>query len=448
MRPRIWPLTTCGASGLAGADERGARARARAAEALAGVARGGRRPDTVLAEADGAADRDGALVRALVMTSLRWHHRLEWQLAQLLRRPLASRDAALGALLRVGLTQLQWLRIPDHAAVSATVAAAPMIGCKHARGLVNAVLRRFLRERRALDERMQLDRVAMTSHPQWMIDAIEADWPERADEIFAANNARAPMWLRVNTRRTDHASYLERLRAEGIDAEPGPAGTSAIVLDEPQPMRSLPGYDAGLVSVQDGAAQAVAGFLGLEPGMRVLDACAAPGGKAAHIAESCPALSELVALDRDAARLVSVSDELERLGLDARLVHADATEIEDWWDGRPFDRVLVDAPCSALGVLRRHPDIKLKRTPEDVERAVALQARLLERLWPTLARGGRMLYVTCTLLARENAAQIGRFAASTEGAEATGPGPSGPIQRLPGETGMDAFYYASVTKRA
>lgn len=425
----------------------GARVRARAAEVLAGVVAGGQRPEVLLAEAGDAADRDGAFIRALVMTALRWHHRLEWQLGRLLRRPLSDRDAALGALLRVGLVQLEWLRVPDHAAVSATVAAAPLIGCGHAKGLVNAVLRRYLRERETLAGELEAERVARTSHPAWMIEAIEADWPEQAEAIFAANNERAPMWLRVNVARTTRGAYLERLADAGIGAEPGPEGTAAVVLAEPRTMRSLPGYAEGLVSVQDGAAQAAAGFLGAGPDMRVLDACAAPGGKTAHIAETCPGLAELVALDRDAARLARVGDELKRLGLDAELRHADAADPAAWWDGRPFDRMLVDAPCSALGVLRRHPDIKLRRTPADVERAEALQARLLAALWPVLAPGGCMLYVTCTLLARENAAQIERFVAATEGCELVGPGADGGIQRLPGETGMDGFYYALMTKR-
>lgn len=423
----------------------GAAARARAAEVVAGVVRGGR-PEELMAEAQ--AGRDAALIRALVMSALRWHHRLEWQLGRLLRRPLSGRDVLLGALLRVGLTQLQGFRVPAHAAVSATVAAAALVGCAHAKGLVNAVLRRFLRERRGLDTAMAADRVALTSHPRWIVDAIEADWPERADEIFAANNEQAPMWLRVNVARTDRGAYLERLEQAGIDAEPGPAGPSAIVLTEPRPMRTLPGFADGLVSVQDAAAQAAAGYLGVEPGMHVLDACAAPGGKTAHIAESCPGLDELVALDRDAQRLATARAELERLGLSATLVHADAIETSAWWDGRPFDRILVDAPCSALGVLRRHPDIKLKRTPEDVAQAIGVQARLLDALWPLLAPGGRLLYVTCTVLARENRGQIERFTAVTDDADVAGPGPSGPIQRLPGETGMDGFYYALMTKRS
>lgn len=426
---------------------RGAPARARAAEAVAAVVQGRGRPERVLGAVD-ETQRDGALIRALTMTALRWHHRLEWQLGQLLERPLGAADAKLGALLRVGLAQLQWFRVPDHAAVAATVGAAPLVGRGHAKALVNAVLRRFLRERAQLDSRMQADRVALTSHPQWIVDAIEADWPEQADAILAANNERAPMWLRVNARRMDREGYLERLAAAGIEAEPGAAGPSAVLLAEPRPMRTLPGYAEGLVSVQDGAAQAAAGYLGAEPGMRVLDGCAAPGGKAAHVAESCPGLAELVALERDGERLATMRRELERLGLEARLVQADATDTRAWWDGEPFDRVLVDAPCSALGVLRRHPDIKLRRTPGDVAQAVALQAELLERLWSVLAPGGRMLYVTCTVLARENGRQIERFAARTAGVELAGPGPAGGLQRLPGETGMDGFYYASMTKRS
>jgi 16S rRNA (cytosine967-C5)-methyltransferase len=382
----------------------------------------------------------------LLYGSLRWHHRLQWQVGELLTRALAPKDAELAALLRVGLTQLQATRIPTHAAVSATVEASGLLGVGHARGLVNAVLRRFLRERDALLGRGDLVEEAHFSHPAWLIAAIRADWVENWRSLLAANNAPPPMWLRVNARGAERAAYLARLREDGIDATATSSVASGILLSEPCPTKSLPGYESGDVSVQDGAAQLAAGFLNLRAGLHVLDACAAPGNKTAHLLESCPGLGAVVALDRDAERLDSVRENLARLGLEATLLHADALAPRDWWDGRAFDRILLDAPCSALGVIRRHPDIKILRTPDEVERAVDLQARLLDALWPLLAPGGRLVYATCTVLRRENGAQIEGFLERTPDAALTGPGPQGALQILPGEADMDGFYYACLDK--
>src|SRR5690606_35137909 len=234
------------------------------------------------------AERDAALVRALAYGACRWHHRLEWQVGQLLSRPLARRDAALGALLRVGLLQLQSMRVPDHAAVSATVDAAPLVGSARAKGLVNAVLRRYLRERERLDAAMAGAPVARFSHPRWIIDALRADWPDDWEGILDANNAAPPMWLRVNLRRAGRDDYIGRLKEAGIEAEASGAEGAAVLLAAPLPMSQLPGYDTGDVSVQDAAAQLAAEMLGASAGHRVLDACAAPGGKTAHLLERTP----------------------------------------------------------------------------------------------------------------------------------------------------------------
>jgi 16S rRNA (cytosine967-C5)-methyltransferase len=391
--------------------------------------------------------RDASLLRALVYAALRWHHRLEWQLERLLTRPLARSDVELAALLRVGLVQLQALRIPEHAAVSATVDACKLLGLAHAQGLVNAVLRRFLRERAQLLAQSALDEEARYSHPQWLIDALRADWGAATEGILEANNELPPMWLRANRRVTDPARYVQILRDQGIEARTDERARSGILLAEPVATSSIPGYADGTVSIQDGAAQLAADLLDLQAGQRVLDACAAPGGKTAHILETCPDLRCVVALDRDPERLGLVRENLERLKLDATLVAADALGTHDWWDGHAFERILLDAPCSSVGVVRRHPDIKVHRDQSDVTTAAELQARLFDALWPMLAPGGRLVYATCSLLKRENAEQVERFRARTPDAVPLGPTPPAGLQIFPGEANMDGFYYACLGKQ-
>ena len=380
--------------------------------------------------------------------ALRWHQRLEWQTARLLTKPLKPGQLELGALLEVGLLQLQEMRIPEHAAVSATVDAAALLGSRDAASLVNAVLRRFQRERAALDAALAADDEARLSHPRWLLEQLAHDWPDDWQRICAANNSPAPMWLRVNERRTTRGDYLARLKAAGFGARADEEVATAIVLDAPQPVDVLPGFAAGDASVQDVAAQRAAGFLDLAPGQRVLDACAAPGGKTGHILESCPGLDEVWALDRDARRLARVRANLDRLQLPARLVAGDATRPEGWWDGRPFDRILLDAPCSAVGVIRRHPDIKVLRRPEDVARAVVLQSRLLRALWPLLAPRGRLVYATCSVLRSENDAQIAAFLSTAEASEGPGTAQLSGCQSLPGDADGDGFYYACLLKSA
>ncbi|HEX7079799.1 MAG TPA: 16S rRNA (cytosine(967)-C(5))-methyltransferase RsmB [Gammaproteobacteria bacterium] len=427
----------------------GAAARAAAARAVARVVAGASLDDA-LAALPPLPERDASLARALAFGACRWHHRLEWQASRLLDRPLPRRETTLAALIRVGLLQLQSMRVPDHAAVSATVEAARLVGAPRAKGLVNAVLRRFLRERAQLDAEMAAHPTALHSHPAWLIERIRADWPDDWPAILDANNAAPPMWLRVNLARTTRERYLERLEAAGLRAErgpPPPGAPAAILLAEPLPTARLPGFAEGEVSVQDASAQLAAELLDLAPGQRVLDACAAPGGKTAHALERCGALAELWAVDRDASRLDTVRATLTRLGLTAKakLVHGDAARPDEWWDGRPFDRVLLDAPCTALGVIRRHPDIKLLRKPDDVRRAAALQAELLAALWPLLRPGGRLVYATCTVLRAENGEQIERFLSATPDAEITAGRP--PFVTRPGEANRDGFYYACIDKQ-
>jgi 16S rRNA (cytosine967-C5)-methyltransferase len=424
----------------------GALLRASAATLVARILRERVPAEDAIAAAPRVAVRDAALLAALVFGALRWHHRLAWQTAQLLTRPLKAGQVELAALLHVGLLQLQHFRIPAHAAVSATVDAAAELGLRDARGLVNAVLRRYQRERDALEARARDDVEAAYSHPRWLVERLERDRPEDWQGVLEANNAPAPMWLRVNRLKIGTAEYLAKLESAGVGASASGDLATAVALDEPRNVEELPGFAAGEVSVQDVAAQRAATLLDLAAGQRVLDACAAPGGKTGHILEACPGLTEVWALDRDAGRLARVRANLDRLGLDARLVHGDATAPADWWDGRPFDRILLDAPCSAIGVIRRHPDIKVLRRPQDVEGAAALQAALLEALWPLLKPGGLLVYATCTLLRQENDDQIAAFLAAHAG---PGPGPvlaASPLQTVPGEARGDGFYYACLRK--
>jgi 16S rRNA (cytosine967-C5)-methyltransferase len=390
------------------------------------------------------AARDQPLLAALVLGTLRWHYRLEWQARHLLARPLARGQTALAALLRVGLLQLQQLRIPPHAAVSTTVDAAALLGVRRAGGLVNAVLRRFQREREQLEHLALAAPEARFAHPSWLIEALRADHPDAWAQILDANNAPPPLWLRVNLARTTRAAYLEKLASAGLDATAAADADSAVLLAEPVGVESLPGFAAGEVSVQDLSAQRAAPLLDLAPGQRVLDACAAPGGKTGHILEAVAGRAEVWAVERDAERTARVRENLDRLGLAAQLVTADATAPAAWWDGRPFDRILIDAPCSATGVVRRHPDIKVLRRPADVDRAVLLQARLLRALWPLLAPGGRLLYATCSVLRRENRDQIDAFRAEEPGIESDEGVAS--VQLKPEEAGGDGFYYAWLKK--
>jgi 16S rRNA (cytosine967-C5)-methyltransferase len=420
--------------------------RGAAAIVVARVLNDGCAADDALATAPPLDARDAPLLAALVLGALSWHHRLAWQTDRLLTRPLKPRQTELGALLRIGLLQLQHFRIPDHAAVSATVDAAALLGERGAAGLVNAVLRRFQREREQLDGEMHAALEARFSHPQWIVEWVRRDWPGAWQAILDANNVAAPMWLRVNRQRMTRAAYLDKLRDAGIAARAAPDVDDAVLLEVPQAVETLPGFLAGEVSVQDVAAQRAVAWLDLQPGQRILDACAAPGGKTGHILEVCEAPAEVWAVDRDAQRLSKVGDNLRRLGLTAKLIAGDATRPAQWWDGQPFDRILLDAPCSALGVIRRHPDIKLRRRPADVERAVALQAELLRGLWPLLKAGGRLVYATCTVLKCENDEQIAAFLRATPAAELVRSRGTTLGQSLPGEADGDGFYYAAVLK--
>ena len=427
----------------------GAAVRAAAARVLDAVLHGGRSLKAELATVlpTIADPRDRALLEAIVFAALRMHARYAAALAQWMPKPPGRRDGALRALLYVGFAQLDALQLPAHAALASTVDAARVLGRAHQAGLVNALLRRAQR-----DGLPEAD--ASAAWPRWLLDMLQRDHPGQVEAIVRASAEAGPLWLRVNRRLATPEGVLARLAESRIEAVQEPACPDGLRIDSPVPVSALPGFADGELSVQDGSAQLVADALAPAPGARVLDACAAPGGKAAHMLERDRAL-RLLALDMDARRLDRVRATLARLALDdgnVRLRAADAADVSTWWDGTPFDAILLDAPCSATGVVRRQPDILLHRRASDIDDLVALQARLLDAVWPTLAPGGTLLYATCSILRRENDAQVAAFLARTPDArlqpldarfgEDTGHG----SQRLPGQDGMDGFFYARIRK--
>ncbi len=424
--------------------------RVRAARAIAAVITGESTLDEALerhaARLEG---RDRALAREIAFGVCRRYFELDALLAQLLQRPLKARDADLRALLLAGLYQLRHLRVPDHAAVSESVAACVTLGKGWARGLVNAVLRAHQARRAELEAR--LDEAERLAHPRWLIDALRADWPADWEAIVAANNAAPPLTLRVNAARTSRAQWLAEAEAVGIVAHPCALAEDGVTLAEASEVARIPGFADGLVSVQDEGAQLAATLLGCGGGQRVLDACAAPGGKACHLLERHPAL-RLGALDASAARLERVRQNLARLALEATLLHGDAADPAAWWDGEPFAHILVDAPCSGTGVIRRHPDIRILRDAKQVAAAAALQRHILRGLWPCLATGGRLLYATCSVLACENEGAIADFLAATPDAREIDTGVSWGQARahgrqlLPTADRHDGFYYALLVK--
>lgn len=435
---------------------RGGNARLAALELLSLVLERGMNladADAAAASAARADSRDRAFSRHLAYGVLRWLTALEWLTGQLLQRPLKPRDRDIERLLLVGLFQLWQGETGAHAAVNETAECARLLGKPWAVGLINAVLRRFQREQADWLERLSRQD-ARHAHPDWLLSALRADWPDQWEQIVAANNRAAPLWLRLRRDREQQPTRasLEQNGFSTID-HPGVAG--ALQIQPAVGVERIPGFAEGLLSVQDPAAQLAAGLLGVESGQRVLDACAAPGGKTGHLLEAEPGI-ELTALDRSEARLERVRENLGRLGFldhpQLQLQAADATQPGDWWDGRPYQRILLDAPCTATGVIRRHPEIKWLRTPGQLAEAVALQASLLQRLWPLLDAGGILLYATCSVLRDENNRQIESFAASQPDAqvtaiEASWGRPVGPgRQILPGEGDMDGFYYARLRK--
>ncbi len=422
--------------------------RACAARALAPILRQRGSLSATLSEGRNVEGRDRALFQELCFGAARWAPRLLPMLDSLLAKPLKAEDADIRALLLIGAYQLEYTRVPPHAALSATVDATRLLGKSWASKFVNAILRRFQRERDSLEASLKPWQRA--GYPEWLYQRIRQAWPDQAEAALAAGNAHPPLWLRSNTLKTRRQDYLAQLAEAGIAAEAGPAPHS-IRLEKPMDVAELPGFAEGWLSVQDLSAQWSAELLEIADGERVLDACCAPGGKLCHLLEQAPG-ARLVGVELEQARLGRVRDNLQRLGLSAELLCADATAVDSWWDGEAFDRILIDAPCSATGVLRRHPDIKLLRRQADIAPLAALQGQMLRALWATLKPGGTLVYATCSLLPEENEQVVQAFLVDTPAARADTPPLAGGfssgagVQFLPSEQGGDGFYYCRLRK--
>lgn len=427
--------------------------RALAAQALADIAlRGMSLREAMEQKAPKLRDpRDRALLMALLSDGARWWLRFDTALDRLLDKPLRHKEPEVHALLVLGLVQLEILQLQDYAAVAATVEATRALGRPRLAGLVNAILRRWQRERvellAALDTRPQT-RYAL---PPWLVKTITTDWPDQPEAVLADSNREPPLMLRANRRRITRDALIEQLRAAGYQADAHPWLADGIVLPHSSDVTRMPGFAEGWFAVQDGAAQVAADVADVRHGQRVLDACAAPGGKACHLLER--AEIALTALDFDATRTTRIRQNLDRLGLQADVRVGDAGDPSGWWDAKLFDRILIDAPCSATGVLRRRPDVRLHRRASDIEPLVAQQQRILAALWPLLAPGGRLVYITCSLLRAENEAVVDRFFTGRDDAKAiplqlpAGQTATTGWQILPGDGDLDGMYYAVFERR-
>ncbi|WP_105167175.1 16S rRNA (cytosine(967)-C(5))-methyltransferase RsmB [Pseudoalteromonas sp. T1lg23B] len=392
--------------------------------------------------------KDKALLQQICYGVLRYLPTLEHYCQQLLDQPLKGKRRVYQFLLYVGMYQLQYMRTPEHAAVAETVNALQSMRAPGLKGLVNAILRTFQRQFNELEDSANRITVCQYNHPNWFMKKLQTAYPEQWQAVLEANQEQAPMWLRVNQAHYSVTEYSELLDEAGISHCLEPRFEDAIVLEKPCDVYTLPGFREGACSVQDAAAQLAARYLDPQDNERILDACAAPGGKTCHILELANASVD--ALDADSERLLRVEENLKRLGLHANCIHADASSPKDWWDGQLYDRILLDVPCSATGVIRRHPDIKWLRRSTDIADLAQLQQQILENIWPLLKPGGTLLYATCSVLPEENRDQVAAFLQSTNDAEhqplhqddtPTTPG----LQLLPGLS--DGFYYAKITKR-
>lgn len=385
---------------------------------------------------------------------LRQFHHLDCIAKELIEKPLRNKDQDIYAIILMGLYQLKFMRVPDHAAISESVEATKKLKKNWASKLVNGILRNYQRQTEALDEKLKNNPVYTYSHPGWLIGKIKKAWPQNWEAILAANNTRPPITIRVNVRKTDIAAYKDLLEQNNIAYKPTALSTQGLQLLNSATVTELPGYKEGLFSVQDEGAQLAAELLNIKPNTRVLDCCCAPGGKSGHLIES-KALNELVCVELEEQRMQRVHENLDRLGhttySKTTLIVDDACNIESWWDGIPFDGILLDAPCSASGVIRRHPDIKLLRRPDDLVKLAQLQANMLQAVWQTLAPGGVLVYVTCSVLPEENEKVVQAFIKHQADAR------HDPISELlakttvgrqlfPQEEGHDGFYYARLIK--
>ncbi len=428
--------------------------RALAARGLAEIAlRGASLREVMERSAPKLADpRDRALLMALLSEGARWWLRFDAAIDGLLEKSLRHKDPAVHALLVLGLVQLEILQLQDYAAVAATVEAVRALKRPQLAGLVNAVLRRWQREREALLAKLDGKPQTRHAHPAWLASALQRDWPEQAEAVMTADNREPPLMLRVNRRRSERDVLIEQLQAAGYAATEHPWLVDALVLPHSADVTRMPGFEDGHFAVQDGAAQVAADLADLRDGLRVLDACAAPGGKACHLLERADI--DLTALEFDPARAERIRQNLMRLRLDTKVAIGDAGAPKGWWKGPPFDRILIDAPCSATGVLRRRPDVRLHRRESDIAAMQAQQRRILAALWPLLAPGGQLIYITCSVLRAENEDIVGELLAAKTDAHAVaftlpvGQAAAVGWQILPGDGDLDGMYYAVLGKRA
>ncbi len=397
--------------------------------------------------------KDSSLIKEMLFGTFRWYIQLEYILEQLLENPLKKKDLLLKHLMMIGLYQLIYMRIPNHAVVSETVETCERINMKWAKGLVNAILRKYIREAKRIDLKIDKNEAVKFAHPNWLIKKIKTDWPDNWAEILIANNERPPMFLRVNKLRNNRKYYIDKLKKVDIEGVETEHSCHGILLKKPTSVEKLPGFSEGDSSVQDLAAQLAIGLLDLKPNQRVLDACAAPGGKTTHILESETKIESLTAIEKDKLRAKKLYDTLNRTGLHAHVKVENIINTDKWWDGKKFDRIILDAPCSATGVIRRHPEIKLLRTTNEIIKVNELQTKLLTTLWDTLKDDGLLLYITCSILNQENRDLIKNFINNHTMCDLkpitkkwgidTGYG----RQILPGQDNMDGFFYACLTKK-
>ncbi|ORU90092.1 MAG: 16S rRNA (cytosine(967)-C(5))-methyltransferase [Cycloclasticus sp. symbiont of Poecilosclerida sp. M] len=393
-----------------------------------------------------------AFCKELCYGTLRWYHRLDALLSLLLKKPFKEKDLDIKVVCLMGLYQLIYLSTPDHAAVSESVKTCIQTKKTWAKGLTNAVLRNFLRQRKHLEESVDEAPETLHAHPKWLTKQIQHDWPQHYQAILAANNERPPMSLRVNALHSKKDDYQNKLSEQDIASSTNPHAPEALTLEQAVGVDQLPSFWQGDVSVQDAAAQLAANLLDVQPDDNVLDMCAAPGGKTAHILEIAPNNATLIAVDIDEQRTQRITENLERLKLQTTVITADGLQPKEWFGGRLFQRILLDAPCSATGVIRRHPDIKVLKKESDIQQLVALQKKLLNTLWPMLDRKGVILYATCSILAAENSEQVAAFIAENEDAKeikiesAWGHDCGAGKQIFPGEDHMDGFFYACIRK--
>lgn len=401
--------------------------------------------------------RDRALAMELANGVLRWYWKFDHLLGQFLKKPLRNKEHDLKLLLLMALYELVELSTPDYAVVNEAVSTSKALGKQWAKGMINGVLRSFIRDQEACLKKMESNQEAYYSHPYWLIALLKKDWPDHWQAILQANNQRPPLWLRVNASQNNTETYRALLLEQGLASSPHDFALQALKLQQGVDVTSLPGFAQGKVSVQDAGAQLAAGLLDVHQGQRVLDLCAAPGGKTCHVLELEPGIESMIAVELEEKRMLRVRENLDRLNFSAELIVADASDASTWWDGKLFDRIMVDAPCSSTGVIRRHPDIKVLRWEEDIKSLVNVQQKILQQAWQMLAPGGKLLYVTCSVLRQENEAQIANLLTTQKdiieldlieegSSQSWGVKCEHGRQLLPGEHDTDGFYFCCLSK--